>query len=308
MKGPGCIYNTQEGARGSCLALHWWKSSFCSTDWCFRSRCLCYIELGWPTSCIHVQDTPRQWATLPCCWKGGNGNYWSSSKMVPLHCRPAFYAQNRSQSVAFMFHNRKCTKVKNHKIQDWRLELASFSYTVKYRPGKDNVAPDSFTRAFTASLQTTSLSEIHVALCHPGFTWMLHFVRSKNLPYSTKVRVCAELKPQFYRPEQGGATQPMTWLSIDFKGPLSTSTHNPYILTVVDEYSRFPFAFACPNMHSSTVIKCLEQIFTFCRMPGFIHSGRGVSFLSEELKEYLSQRGIATSKTTFYHPIGNGQV
>ena len=100
----------------------------------------------------------------------------------------------------------------------------------------------------------------------------------------------------------------MERLSIDFKGPLPTSTHNPYILTVVDEYSRFPFAFACPNMHSSTVIKCLEQIFTLCGMPGFIHSDRGASFLSQELKEYLSQRGIATSKTTPYHPIGNGQV
>ena len=30
--------------------------------------------------------------------------------------------------------------------------------------------------------------------------------------------------------------------------------------------------------------------------------------MSQELKEYLSQRGIATSRTTPYHPIGNGQV
>lgn len=80
------------------------------------------------------------------------------------------------------------------------------------------------------------------------------------------------------------------------------------MLTVVDEYSRFPFAFSCPNMNSSTVIKCLDQIFTLCGTPGFIHSDRGPSFMSQELKEYLSQRGIATSRTTPYHPIGNGQV
>ena len=230
-----------------------------------------------------------------------------------------FTLKTDQQSVAFMFDNRKRTKVKNNKIQDWRLELASFSYTVEYRPGKDNVAPDSFTRAFTASMPTTSLSEIHVALCHPGVTRMLHFVRSKNLPYSTEdvkkvcsnCRACAELKPQFYRPEQGvliKATQPMERLSIDFKGPLPTTTNNPYMLTVVDEYSRFPFAFSCPNMNSSTVIKCLDQIFTLCGTPGFIHSDRGPSFMSQELKEYLSRRGIATSRTTPYHPIGNGQV
>ena len=43
-------------------------------------------------------------------------------------------------------------------------------------------------------------------------------------------------------------------------------------------------------------------------MPNYIHSDRGASFLSRELKEYLTQRGIATSRTTPYHPIGNGQA
>ena len=36
------------------------------------------------------------------------------------------------RSVAFMIDNRKRSKIKNNKIQSWRLELASFSYTVKY--------------------------------------------------------------------------------------------------------------------------------------------------------------------------------
>ena len=100
----------------------------------------------------------------------------------------------------------------------------------------------------------------------------------------------------------------MERLSIDFKRPLLTTSRNAYILKVVDEYSRFPFAFPCPNMHSSTVIKCLDQIFTLCGMPSYINSDRGTSFLSQEFKEYLSQWGIATSKSTPYHPIGNGQV
>ena len=139
------------------------------------------------------------------------------------------------------------------------------------------------------------------------------------MPFSTEdvkktcstCRICAELKPQFCRPTPGTlikSTQPMERLSIDFKGPLPTTSRNAYILTVVDEYSRFPFTFPCPNMHSSTVIKCLDQIFILCGMPSYIHSDRGTSFLSQELKEYLSQRGIATSKSSPYHPIGNGQV
>ncbi|CAB4035659.1 retrovirus-related Pol poly from transposon [Paramuricea clavata] len=234
--------------------------------------------------------------------------------------RRHFTLKTDQRSVAFMFDSRKRTKIKNNKIQAWRLELGSFSYTVEYRPGKDNVAPDSFTRAFSASMSSNNLEEIHIGLCHPGVTRMLHFVKSKNLPYSTEevkkvcsaCRSCAELKPQFYRPQQPGnlikATQPMERLSIDFKGPLPTATRNAYILTVVDEYSRFPFAFPCPNMQSSTVIMCLNQLFSLCGMPNYIHSDLGTSFLSRELKDYLTKRGIATSRTTPYHPIGNGQV
>jgi len=63
-----------------------------------------------------------------------------------------------------------------------------------------------------------------------------------------------------------------------------------------------------PKHALSTVIKCLDQIFTLCGMPSYIHSDSGTFFLSQELKEYLPQRGTATSKSTPYHPIGNGQV
>ena len=224
------------------------------------------------------------------------------------------------RSVSFMFDNRRRTKIKNNKIQEWRMELSSFSYTVHYRPGKENVVPDALTRAYCcSSFSTTTLSDLHNGLCHPGVTRFLHFVRSKNLPYSTEdvkrvcasCKVCAELKPRFYQPPAGTlikATQPMERLSIDFKGPLPTATRNSYLLTVIDEYSRFPFAFPCPNMSTATVIKCLEQIFSLCGMPNYVHSDQGASFMSKDLKAYLSQKGVATSRTTPYHPIGNGQV
>ena len=100
----------------------------------------------------------------------------------------------------------------------------------------------------------------------------------------------------------------MERLSLDFKGPLPSATRNTYMLTIVDEYFRFPFVFPCPNMHAKTVIKCLEEVFSLCGMPSFIHSDQGTFFMSQELKTYLFQKGVATSKTTPYHPIGNGQV
>ena len=76
---------------------------------------------------------------------------------------------------------------------------------------------------------------------------------------------------------------------------------------VVDEFSRYPFAFACSNMTSSTVIHCLGQLFCLFGHPQYVHSDRGSSFMSHDLKKYLSDRGIASSKSSPYHPTGNSQ-
>ena len=101
--------------------------------------------------------------------------------------------------------------------------IASYSYKIKYRPGKQNVGPDTLSRAFGSSLSaSSSLEEIHAQLCHPGVTRLLHFVRTKNLPFSTSEvkrvvsssKTCAEIKLQFHRSETGvlvKTTQPIVW-------------------------------------------------------------------------------------------------
>lgn len=148
---------------------------------------------------------------------------------------------------------------------------------------------------------------------------MLHFVRSKNLPFSTQevkdvcssCRVCAEIKPRFHKPDDARlikATRPMERLSVDFKGPISSSTRNIYIFTAVDEYSRFPFAIPCSDMTATTIVKCLDTIFSLCGMAAYVHSDRGKGFLSQEVHQYLHSRGISSSRATPYHPLGNSQV
>ena len=43
-------------------------------------------------------------------------------------------------------------------------------------------------------------------------------------------------------------------------------------------------------------------------MPCYIHSDRGASFMSKELRNYLVQKGVMTSKTMPHHPNSNPQV
>ena len=180
------------------------------------------------------------------------------------------------RAVSFMFNPSRLGKIKNMKIQTWRAELGNFDYEIQHRPGKENYAPDALSRFSFVIGPKIELLEIHVQLGHPGISWLSHFIRTKNLPYSTEdvkkvcsnCRVGAELKSRFYKKPSETlikSTRPWERISVDFKGPVEGK--NRYILFVVDEFSRYPFAFACSNLSTSTVIQCLSQLFCLFRFP-----------------------------------------
>ena len=138
---------------------------------------------------------------------------------------------------------------------------------------KNNIPADTLSRDQCNALNNMGrFHEIHENLCHPGITRLAHFVKVRNLPYSIEevkrvcaaCKVCARWKPRFYTPEAGRlvkASQPMEQLSIDFRRLLPSTSKNRYLLTVIEEYSRFPFAFACTNTNTDSVIQSLNQIF-----------------------------------------------
>jgi len=223
------------------------------------------------------------------------------------------------QGVSFIFNKRHKSKIKNDKIARWKMELSCYDFDVVYREGKLNIPADTFSRVYCAMITTDSLTRLHQSLCHPGITRMNAFVKSRNLPFSvdnvrevTKAcQICSECKPRFHKPQSAHlikATQPFERLNIDFKGPIPSSTRNNYILTIIDEYSRFPFAFPCPDVSTKTAKQCLIQLFSIFGLPSYVHSDRGTSFMSDELKAFLRDKGIATSRTTPYNPQCNGQT
>ena len=63
-------------------------------------------------------------------------------------------------------------------------------------------------------------------------------------------------------------------------GPLSSVTKNVYMLTIVDEYSRFPCVYPCPTTDTNTATSCLSQLSSLFGMSSDVHSDRGSSFMS----------------------------
>ena len=208
---------------------------------------------------------------------------------------------------------------KHFKVMRWRIELSMYDFDIIYQAGEENIPADALSRVKSMSLTLDKLYELHESLCHPGVARMTHFVKSRNLPFSVDdvkrmtqaCKQCRECKPQYYSAEPSHlikATQPFERLNLDFKGPLPSNNRSRFMLTIIDEYSRFSFAFPCEDVSAQTVIKCLSTLFSVFDMPTFIHTDRGSGFMSSELKNFLLQKGISTSRTTSYNPAGNGQI
>ena len=180
-----------------------------------------------------------------------------------------FKLMTEQKSVLFMFDQHTKSKIKNDKTYRWHLELSCYSFDTVYRKVHDNVVPDTFSRVYCASLNSDSLKSLHESLCHPGMTRMAAFVRSRILPLSVKdirsmikkCAICQQCKRSFYKPVDSHlvkATKLFERIHIDFKRPLPSATKNIYMLTVVDEYPRFPFVYPCATVDTNTVKSCLS--------------------------------------------------
>lgn len=97
-------------------------------------------------------------------------------------------------------------------------------------------------------------------------------------------------------------------IHIDIVGPITeTLRGNKYVITMIDAFSRYGMAKACPAVSADDIIRFLyEEVIQRHGPPKFIVTDNGTQFKSERFQAVVKRLDIKHSTTCEYHPQSNG--
>ena len=106
------------------------------------------------------------------------------------------------------------------------------------------------------------------------------------------------------------AGAPWERVHIDILGPFSPSSkNNKFILMLVDQFSKWIECYPLPDQKAETVAEpIVREFIARFGCPLQLHSDQGRNFMSDLFSSLCSMLEITKTRTSPYHPSGNGQV
>ena len=103
------------------------------------------------------------------------------------------------------------------------------------------------------------------------------------------------------------STEPLEVVCMDFMGLETSKGGYSSILVITDHFTKFAVAVPTRNQKATTTAQALVQKFILpYGIPRRLHSDQGANFESKVVKEMCKVLNIKKSRTTAYHPEGDG--
>ena len=104
------------------------------------------------------------------------------------------------------------------------------------------------------------------------------------------------------------AKKPLEVLAMDFTVLERSSSGLENVRVLTDVFTKFPQAIPTRDQKATTVAQVLvKEVFVRFGVPHRLHSDQGRHFKSNIVQELCKLYGFEKSRTTPYHPEGNGQ-
>ena len=102
--------------------------------------------------------------------------------------------------------------------------------------------------------------------------------------------------------------RPWQMVAIDIVQVPVSINNNKYLLVIQDYFTKWADAIPLQNQRAVTISSEMVKVFCTYGIPNIVHSDQGQNFESTVFHQTLKAFGVEKSRTTAYHPEGDGMV